>query len=134
MNYLLDSNMISFILEDNKKVVAEFEERVEASHMFLACPVVYFEVRRGLLARDSRTKMGAFEALFTTFDWQDYNHADWTLATELWKERRNAGRPIADADLLITVFAINRNAIPITDNEKDFDGLSVKLQKWKDEV
>lgn len=68
-----------------------------------------------------------------SFEWQDYRRDDWALAAELWAQRRALGRPIADADLLIAVFARNRDAVLVTDNEKDFVDLGVKVENWMKE-
>lgn len=34
------------------------------------------------------------------------------------------------ADLLMAVFTYNRNAVLITDNQKDFIGLGVSVENW----
>lgn len=50
---------------------------------------------------------------------------------ELWAERQRTGRPIADADLLIAVQAERLRAILVTDNEKDFEGLGLRIDNWR---
>lgn len=92
--------------------------------------MVWHEIRRGLLAKDAKLQMRLFEILFDQFEWQDYQRDDWTRAAELWVKRRKQGAPISDADLLIAVFALNRNAILVTNNEKDFIGLGVSIENW----
>jgi len=69
--------------------------------------------------------MAHFEEMFKAFIWQDYTSADWILAADLWSHRHKRGLPVADADLLIGVFARNRNAILVTNNELDFQDLAV---------
>ena len=100
----------------------------------LGCPIVWYEIRRGLLARDAHRQMEQFEKMFVTFEWQDFTPADWSLASDLWAQRRTQGRPISDADLLIAVFARSRNAVLATDNEKDFEGLGVTIENWTKEA
>jgi predicted nucleic acid-binding protein len=104
---------------------------ISMGNIVLGCPMVWHEVRRGLLARDAKAQMALFENLFATFQWQDYTRDDWSLAAEWWAQRRAAGQPIADADLLIAVFAHNRNAALVTDNEKDFADLGVNVENWR---
>jgi len=87
-------------------------------------------LHRGLIAKDAKAQMARVERLYTPFQWQDYDQRDWSLAATLWAQRRAQGRPISDADLLIAVFTINRNAVLATDNEKDFDGLNVTVENW----
>lgn len=128
--FVLDTNIISSLLRRNPLAVARLDVTTVPENTFIGCPMVWHEVRRGLLARDARLQMRLFEVLFTQFDWQDYSRDDWTLAAQWWANRRSAGRPIADADLLIAVFTYNRSAVLITDNEKDFAGLGVTVENW----
>ena len=118
--YVLDTNIISLLLRQNTAIMMSFRQIVSADHIVLACPMVWYELRRGLLAQDAKGQMQRLEALFATFEWQDYTRDDWSMAASLWKQRRQLGLPISDADLLIAVFARNRNAVLVTDNEKDF--------------
>src|SRR4051812_26627966 len=131
-NYVLDTNIISLALRSqNSNAFLRLSKAIAPGNMVLGCPVVWYEVRRGLLAKDARTQINYFEDMFKTFVWQDYSANDWTLASELWSQRRAQGLPISDADLLIGVFARNRNAILVTDNEKDFANLGVTMENWK---
>ncbi|MCC7448215.1 MAG: PIN domain-containing protein [Anaerolineae bacterium] len=129
-NYVLDTNIISLILRNDIPVRRRFRQMLATNALILACPVVWYEVYRGLLTRDAKSQMTHFRNLFDGFVWQDYTQEDWSLASELWKQRRNQGLPIGDADLLIVVFARNRNATFVTDNEKDFTGLGVTIENW----
>lgn len=129
MIYVLDTNIVSLILRFNFKVATRFRA-VASEHLVLGCPVVWYEVRRGLVAKDAQVQMPAFEELFESFTWDDYTRDDWHLAAELWAQRRAQGRPVDNADLLIGVFARNREAVLVTDNEKDFDGLGVTIENW----
>jgi len=74
--------------------------------------------------------MQYFQRLFATFVWQDYTRNDWEQAATLWVHRRVKGLPIGDADLLIGVFALNRDAVLVTNNEKDFAGLGITVENW----
>jgi tRNA(fMet)-specific endonuclease VapC len=129
--YVLDTNIISFLLRREPRVFARYLQANTPDNVLYGCPIVYYEVRRGLLTRDARKQMVGFEKLFTSFNWQDYSRRDWMLAAALWARRTTGGRPVDDADLMIAVFARNRNAVLVTDNVKDFDGLDVTLENWK---
>jgi len=129
--YVLDTNVVSFIVKEHPLVTHRYELLARPENKFLGCPLVWFEVRRGLIAKDAKNQMLRFEIIFAAFDWEDYSRADWELAAQLWAQRKVSGRPIHDADLLIAVFAMNRNAVFVTDNEKDFDGLGVTVENWK---
>jgi tRNA(fMet)-specific endonuclease VapC len=129
--FVLDSNIVSWLTIRVPALVTRMNQRVTGDDAVLGCPMVWYEVRRGLLARDARRKMQHFENLFAQFEWQDYTRDDWALAARLWTQRRSQGKPIADNDLLIAVFAINRNAILVTDNSKDFSTLDVQTENWR---
>ena len=128
--YVLDTNIISLLLRGDPVVTARFRSSLIPENLVIACPLVWYEIRRGLLKRDARRQTSHFEELFQTFIWQDYTIADWTLATELWAIRQTQGLPIADADLLIAVFARKRSAILATNNESDFQALGVRIENW----
>ena len=129
--YVIDTNIIALRLRNSENVKQHFSHIVQSQDVVIGCPVVWYEVRRGLLQRDAKGQMMRFTLLFSGFEWQDYTLNDWTLASELWAKRSLLGKPVGDADLMIAVFAINRNAILVTDNEKDFVDLGVTIENWK---
>lgn len=129
--YVFDTNIMSWIIGLDESVIQRMNETVKPADSILLCPVVWYEVRRGLLAKDARNQISRADTFFSTFIWQDYTRDDWSLAASLWKFRRQSGLPISDADLLIAVFARNRNAVLVTDNEKDFAQLGVTVENWK---
>jgi len=131
MDYVLDTNIISFIIGNDPVVKARFDQIRTGDNLILACPTVWYEIRRGLLARNAATKVAYAQRLFSLLKWEDYKFEDWALAAELWVKRRAMGRPISENDLLIATFTINRNAILVTDNTKDFSGLLVNLENWR---
>jgi predicted nucleic acid-binding protein len=131
MLYVLDTNIFSWLLAQDQEIVSRMSQQIKDVDAILGCPVVWYEVRRGLLAKDAKRQMQRFEALFATFRWHDFTRDDWKLAADLWAARRSQGIPVNDADLLIAVFARNRNATLISDNGKDFAGLGVPLENWK---
>jgi predicted nucleic acid-binding protein len=75
--------------------------------------------------------MAFFDRLSPKFVWRDLERQDWEEAARLWAEREKAGQPISDADLMIAVQARRLGAILVTDNEKDFDDLGVKVENWR---
>jgi tRNA(fMet)-specific endonuclease VapC len=129
--YLLDTNIISLLLRRDPIIERRIEEAFAANESIVLSPVVLYEIRRGLLKRDSKKQMGFFERLIPRLAWRDSERVDWELAAHLWAEREKMGRPIEDADLLIAAQAKRLGAILVTDNEKDFEGLGVTLENWR---
>ncbi len=130
--YLLDTNIISALLKKQDIVERRLRETVVMKEQVFLSAVVHYEAKRGLLKRDARNQMQALEHLVARFEWCDVIQADWELAARLWVERSKIGRPIEDADLLIAAQAQRLGAILVTDNEKDFDDLGVKIENWRE--
>jgi tRNA(fMet)-specific endonuclease VapC len=130
-HYVLDTNIVSLLLRRDTQVVSRFLTHITDSDRIIGCPVVWFELERGLLALDAKSQIGRFRQLFATFDWQEFSTKDWAVAAQWWVDRRNAGLPIGDADLLIAAYTHNRNATLVTDNEKDFQNLDLTVVNWK---
>jgi len=126
--YVLDTNIVSFIVKRDTYVVSRFHSEITPDDILVGCPMVWYEAQRGLLARGAQSQIKRFKILFDSFEWQDYSAGDWDIAAQWWVRRRTQGTPIGDADLLIAVFAYNRGAILVTDNEKDFTGLGVTVE------
>ena len=129
--YVFDTNIISFILRRDSQIIARLNTILTPTNTIIGCPVVWYEIRRGLLATSATAKLQRFEILFATFIWRDLSKADWDLAATLWAQRRSQGHPIEDADLLIGVFASNHGAILVTDNTKDFTDLNIQTESWR---
>ncbi|NDJ77839.1 MAG: type II toxin-antitoxin system VapC family toxin [Chloroflexi bacterium] len=128
--YVFDTNIISLFLRRDARVRTRWNHMESTEHIILGCPVVWYEIRRGLIAKDAQKQTERFEALYSTFIWQDFEPDDWMLAAEWWANRRAHGLPVGDADLLIAVFARNRDAVLVTDNEKDFANRAVTIENW----
>lgn len=132
MNWLLDTNTLSYLLRSDATVRAHFEEiRSNPNHVFVLSPVVDFEFRRYTLLKNAYRAQARYEALVKNWLRADFRRDDWHLAATLWAERHRAGRPIDDADLLIAVTAIKQNAVLVTANTRHFADMGLALADWK---
>jgi predicted nucleic acid-binding protein len=86
---------------------------------------------RGLRAKNARNKLHRLRNLLDPVQWDDLTRHDWDTAADLWVQQRKQGLPIADADLLIAAFTLNRDAVLVTDNEKDFANLGLTIENWR---
>jgi predicted nucleic acid-binding protein len=48
--YALDTNIISFILRGNAGIIRSYQKANDAGQIFIIPAIVYYEIRRGLLA------------------------------------------------------------------------------------
>ena len=130
--YLLDTNILSAIIRKEALAERHFRRALADDDVLLLSIVVFYKVKCGLLKRDAKKQMAVFEHLARQFAWCDVVQEDWEHAARLWVERSKIGRPIEDADLLIAAQAERLGAILVTDNEKYFDDLDVKIENWRE--
>ena len=128
--YVLDTNIVTALLRYEAKSIEHTARAAAANAEFLLCPVVFYEALRGLLHRDAHRQRQRLLAYAATFIWDDFTRADWEKAAELWATLRGQGLQVSDADLLIGVYARQRQAIVVTANEKHFVPLGVQTENW----
>jgi len=129
--YVLDTNIISFALERADPSSDRVNAAIREGVLLYLCPVVLFEVRRGFLHRPNARKSEAFERLTRFMVWDELSRDDWERAAELYAACESSGRHTDDADLLIAAYAVNRDAIIVTDNVRHLGGLGVDVENWQ---
>jgi len=130
--YVLDTNILTALLRKEETATRHVQQALNANAEFLMCPVVFYELYRGLLHRDAKRQQSFFLQFTANFAWDDLVREDWEEAAQLWAGLRRGGRPIDDdADLLIGTFAARRSAIVVTDNVKHFALLGVPVENWR---
>ncbi|MBI5292832.1 MAG: PIN domain-containing protein [Chloroflexi bacterium] len=130
-HYVLDTNIVTGILKKDARVVSRLRQALAANAMIALSPVVFYEVKRGLLKKDAHKQMGFFEKLANTFQWDDLQRPDWDSAAQIWAAATRVGHsPSSDADLLIATHARRLNAVVVTDNERHFARLGVQIENW----
>ncbi len=128
--YVLDTNIITALLRYEAKTIEYTARAAAANAEFLLCPIVFYEALRGLLHRDAQKQRLRLLDYAATFIWDDFTRTDWEKAAELWATLRGQGVQVSDADLLIGVYARQRQAVVITANEKHFVPLRVQTENW----
>ena len=81
--------------------------------------------------RDAGKQLDFFLKYTSSFTWQEFTQDDWQSAAQLWANLRFEGHHAGDADLLIGTYAMRRNATLVTDNEKHFAPLKIKVENWR---
>ncbi len=128
--YVLDSNIVIALLRSDPKAIQAVAHAAAVNADLWLCPVVFYETLRGLLYRDAKRQAQTFLSYAAAMTWDDLTQADWQEAARLWAELRRQGRQVADADLLIGVYALQRQAIVVTTNEKHFASLGAQTEDW----
>ncbi|MBU0581142.1 MAG: VapC toxin family PIN domain ribonuclease, partial [Candidatus Margulisbacteria bacterium] len=61
MSYILDTNIITAILKDNRKLLRKVQrEQFRGNVIFINC-ISYYEIKRGLIAINALKKLNKFE-------------------------------------------------------------------------
>jgi tRNA(fMet)-specific endonuclease VapC len=128
--YVLDTNIVTALLRNETKTIEYTARAAAANAEFLLCPVVFYEALRGLLHRNAQKQKQRLLDYAATFIWDNFTRADWENAAELWATLRGQGIQVSDADLLIGVYAQQRQAVVVTANEKHFVPLGVQTENW----
>jgi len=128
--FVLDTNIVSQILRRNAAALARLSEAADHDDDLFMCPVVFYELWRGLSYRRADRQMRELNAFARTLQWVDYDRATWVETAELWADCRRRGRTHDDADLLIAAFARRLRATLVTNNTADFTDLDVPIVDW----
>lgn len=130
---VLDADTITYILQRRPGIVARLAAAARENDEVYLCPVVYYQIRRGLLVKQAQRQLLEFEALAQRLTWVDLPRPVWADAAQLWARVRAQGRPHDDdADLLIAAYARWLQATVVTNNTRDFAALDVPCATWAD--
>jgi len=122
--YALDSNIISFYLRENASVIENIEKAISNGNVIVIPPIVYYEVKRGLMFINATKKIKEFEALCELFPVGDLDNYLLEKSVNIYLQERSAGRNTEDADIFIAAFCIHNNYILVTDNIKHFSNIT----------
>lgn len=129
--YVVDSDIFIDVLRKKANVHERIMLELASNSRFVLCPVVYYEVRRGLLDRDASAQLQVFDALTETFQYESLVKDDWKNACVEWARLKQQGTAVGDRDILISVFARRLGAIVVSGNEKHFQALNADFENWR---
>ena len=122
--YALDSNIISFYLRGNAVVIENIEKAISNGHSIVIPPIVYYEVKRGLMLVNATKQLKKFETLCELFSVGELGDYLLEESISVYIQERKAGRNTEDADIFIATFCIHNDYILVTDNIKHFHDIT----------
>ncbi|NEQ35793.1 MAG: type II toxin-antitoxin system VapC family toxin [Okeania sp. SIO3I5] len=133
MSYLLDTNLVTAILKQNKIATDKFKQvKFLEEYLFISC-ITYYEIKRGLLYVNATRQLSKFNKFCqeVTILFLD-NLEIIEKASEIHIDLRRKGRPIQDADILIAATAIIHN-LTLVSNDSDMSRVEgISLENWLD--
>lgn len=131
MAYLLDTNIVTYILKRNLTVDQRFREvRRLKQDVFISC-ITYYEVKRGLLAINATRQLADFQQFCQTYKSLLIDDiAIIEKACEIHVDLRRRGLTIQEQDILIAATAITRGLILISNDSDLLNVSGLHLENW----
>ncbi|MEH1854278.1 MAG: PIN domain-containing protein [Nostoc sp.] len=129
MTYLLDTNIVSYILKRNVIINQKFREVLRLKQdVFISC-ITYYEVKRGLLAINATRQLVEFNKFCQVYKILLIDDIEIIeRACEIHVDLQRRGLKIQEQDILIAATAIARS-LTLVSNDSDLlrvEGLSLK--------
>jgi len=131
MTYVLDTNIITAIMKGDDKVKKRTQKAKLEGEKILINGISYYEIKRGLLAKDATVQLKRFELLCREFGLVllDTQYI-FDRAAEIYANLQRRGELVEDADILIASVVSFRNFILVSD-DTDFNRIQgLKIENW----
>jgi predicted nucleic acid-binding protein len=130
--FVLDSNILSFYLRQNRQIIKTVQEKLSQGDEVLIGPIAYYEVKRGLLAIKAEKRLVEFDSLCKILGVGQLNHVLLDYAAEIYVELREKKQTIEDADILTAAFCKSHDFTLVTNNTKHFASIAgLAYCDWK---
>lgn len=131
MAYLLDTNIVTYILKKNPIVETKFREvRRLRQDVFISC-ISYYEVKRGLLAIHATRQLTDFHKFCQTYKVLLIDDMEIVeRACEIHVDLQRRGFTIQEQDILIAATAIARGLILVSNDADLLRVQGLNLENW----
>ena len=135
MKYLLDTNVVSDFLRNDKNVVQNMENAISNGDEIYICSIVYYEIVRGLKAAGKFKRLREFNTFYENYDKLYFDRENFEVvekAIEIYVQLHK-GKQIEDNDIFIAATAIVNDCTLVTANVKHFERIEgLKLTNWRE--
>lgn len=131
MKYLLDTNIVSYILKRNAIIDRKLRQVTRrGEEVFISC-MTYYEIKRGLLAINATRQLAEFNVFFRKYSILFVDDIEIIeRACEIHVDLKRRGLPIQEADILIAATATARGLILVS-NDSDMARVpGIILENW----
>ena len=133
MIFALDSNIISYILKDDRGVVDRYYQETSNGNGFVIPPIAFYEVQRWLFKKNLSVKQRAFDNFCNALEIGEFSYSVLLEAANIYADLENRGQMIDDGDIFIAAFCLVNDYPLVTNNMRHFERISgLKLVNWKE--
>jgi predicted nucleic acid-binding protein len=108
------------LLRHNPVVSSRLAQENSQGNMIVIPPLVYYEIKRGLLADQAVKRLRSFETFYEDLGIGEMSLEIYDEASRQYASLRQRGRPTGDADILIAAFCVVNGYTLVTNNTKHF--------------
>jgi predicted nucleic acid-binding protein len=131
MTYALDTNIISYVVNGNAVLDKQLREVTRFGNTVVIPLMAFYEMRRGLVARNAAVKMQFFRVFCERVGIPELTVADMNEAAAIYADRKRKGLSIDDADLIIAAQCVTNGYTLVTNNEKHFADIEgLRCENW----
>jgi tRNA(fMet)-specific endonuclease VapC len=128
---LLDTNILSYFLRGQAKVVSKLDEYGQFYDFLTFSILTYYEIKAGLTYRDSTRVLTQFKEIARESEILLLSLATMDIASNIYTDLRRRGLLIAPMDLLIAASAIEHGYTLITANVRHFQNIQgLRYENW----
>jgi len=129
--FALDSNIISYLLRNDSVLSARLKQENDKGNMITVPPLVYYEIKRGLISDNSTKRLQSFNHFCEDAGIGEMTIEAYDEAARQYARLRSIGRPAGDADILIAAFCIVNGLTLVTNNIKHFENIDgLQFENW----
>jgi len=131
ITYALDTNIVSYFLKGDSKIVAKMRLENSKGNQFVIPPTVYFEIQNWLLRNNSKNKIAMFEKMYSIQGIGVIDKIVLDIASTVKLKMQQQGKDISDDDLFIAAYCIKYNLPLVTNNIRHFMNIeNLEILNW----
>ncbi|BAY75851.1 PilT protein [Nostoc linckia NIES-25] len=131
MTYLLDTNIVSYILRRNVTVGSKLRDANRSGQeVFISC-ITYYEVKRGLLYANAAKQLAEFNEFSIKYEVLFLDNIEIIeKACKIHVDLQRRGFTIQEQDILIAARAITRGLILVSNDSDLLRVQGLNLENW----
>ncbi|MBX9254122.1 type II toxin-antitoxin system VapC family toxin [Desmonostoc muscorum CCALA 125] len=131
MTYLLDTNIVSYILRRNATVSRKLRDANRSGQEVLISCITYYEVKRGLLYANATRQLAEFNEFSQKYEVLFLDNIEIIeKACEIHVDLQRRGLTIQEQDILIAATAITRSLILVSNDSDLLRVQGLNLENW----